>query len=306
MPELPEVEFARRSLVRWFDGRTLVRAEADPKARTFRDARPADFEALRGALVRADRRGKYLLLGFSDGGAVAHLGMTGKLVLRRAGEQVPYSRARLILDSGDVIHFRDPRLFGRIVPMPAAALDAWPAVRELGVDPLVDGLSVAQLKQAVGGSRQDLKVALMDQGRIAGLGNIHAAEALFRAGLHPSRAPASLTDDEWKRLRAGVMASLKFALAAQEVGDDIEYVEEPGAENPFLVYGRAGSPCRTCGTTVTSFTQGGRTTHVCPVCQPAAPRRAGAARAKPKPKPKPKPIPKKTKKPAARRAAARS
>lgn len=281
MPELPEVEFARRSLERWFDGRRLVRAEAEPRARTFRGAQPAAFEALSGALTRADRRGKYLLLGFSDGGgAVAHLGMTGKLLRRPKGEVVPHSRARLELDSGDVIHFRDPRLFGRIEPRPAQELDTHPSVRALGRDPLVDGLTTAQLEEALGSSRQQLKVALMDQGRLAGLGNIHAAEALFRARLHPARAPASLTRDEWKRLRTAVLATIRFALAQQPVGEDIEYVEEPGSENPFLVYGRAGTACRRCGTKVVSFTQGGRTTHLCPTCQPKgrAPKKGTAAR----------------------------
>jgi formamidopyrimidine-DNA glycosylase len=271
MPELPEVEFARRCLVRWFDGHTLHHAEADPAARTFRGAKPADFEALRGALVRADRRGKYLMLAFANGGGlIGHLGMTGKLVRRPPGLAVPYSRARLVLDSGDVIHFRDPRLFGRLEPLPARELDTHPTLRALGRDPLVDGLTTEQLQQALGSSRQALKVALMDQGRLAGLGNIHAAEALFRARLHPARAPASLSFDEWQRLQLGIMASLDFALAAAPVGDELTYVEEPGAANPFLIYGREGSPCGVCGTPVEAFTQAGRTTHVCPTCQPAA------------------------------------
>jgi formamidopyrimidine-DNA glycosylase len=141
----------------------------------------------------------------------------------------------------------------------------------------------------------------MDQGRVAGLGNIHAAEALFRSRLHPSRAPSSLTPAEWQRLRDAIMTSIQFALDAQPVGEDIEYVEEPGAENPFLVYGRDGAPCTVCGTTVESFDQGGRTTHVCPKCQPSAgvmakggapkaksPAKAGAAKSPKSPKTKAK------------------
>lgn len=273
MPELPEVEFARRSLVRWFRGHRLVRAEADRKARTFRGAKVADFEKLSGALASANRRGKYLMLAFSDGrGVVAHLGMTGKFVKRPAGQAEPYSRARFVLDSGDVIHFRDPRLFGRIEPAPAAKLPEVDAVAALGVDPLVDGLSAEQLEAAIGRSKQDLKVALMDQGRLAGLGNIHAAEALFRAHLHPARKPQSLSRAEWAALAKAIRDGIAFALETEGDGEEIEYVEEPGATNPFLVYGRAGEPCPRCKTTVKAFTQGGRTTHFCPSCQPKHPK----------------------------------
>jgi formamidopyrimidine-DNA glycosylase len=273
MPELPEVEFARRSLVRWFHGHRLVRAEADKKARTFRGAKVADFEKLSGPLESADRRGKYLMLAFGGGrGVVAHLGMTGKFVKRPAGEAVPYSRARFVLESGDVIHFRDPRLFGRIEPAPASKLPEVPAVAALGLDPLVDGLSAQQLQDAIGRSKQDLKVALMDQGRLAGLGNIHAAEALFRAHLHPARKPQSLSSAEWATLAKAIRDGIAFALETEGDGEEIEYVEEPGAENPFLIYGRAGEPCPRFRTTVKAFTQGGRTTHFCPSCQPKHPK----------------------------------
>jgi formamidopyrimidine-DNA glycosylase len=308
MPELPEVEFARRSLVRWFDGHRLVRAEADHAVRTFRADDQAvphavaakKFEKLQGSLERAERRGKYLMLAFSDGnGVVAHLGMTGKFVKRPPGQPVNWSRARFVLDSNEVIHFSDPRMFGRIEPMKAAVLRDHAAVAALGRDPLVDGLSTAQLREALGSSRQDLKVALMDQGRVTGLGNIHAAEALFRAKLHPGRTPGSLSDAEWAALREGIMASLDFALALQQGQDDIEYVEEPNAKNPFLIYGREGEPCQACGTTVERFDQGGRSTFFCPTCQLAA-KKPPTPRAKPAKKTtaaaKRKTTPKKTKK----------
>lgn len=280
MPELPEVEFARRSLVKWTDGRTVVRTEADPKARTFRNSRIPDVEALTGRLVRAERRGKFLMLTFDEGrGAVAHLGMTGKFIKRAAGDEAKWSRARFVLDSGEVIHFQDPRLFGLIEPVPADALATHESVSKLGVDPLVDGLTVQQLRDALAGSKQELKVALMDQQRIAGLGNIHAAEALFRAKLHPARKPDSLTPAELAALTKAILEGIRFALEVED-GDEIEYVEEPGAKNPFLVYGRAGEPCSRCQTRIEQFTQGGRSTFFCPACQPA-PRKA---RAKPAPK----------------------
>jgi formamidopyrimidine-DNA glycosylase len=268
MPELPEVEFARRSLTKWTAGRSIVRTEADPKARTFRGSKLSDVEALTGKVVAISRKGKYLMLTFANGrGAVAHLGMTGKFLKRPADTTLKWSRARFVLDSGDVIHFQDPRLFGLISPVTASELTKSPAVAKLGVDPLVDGLTVAQLREALSGSKQELKVALMDQERIAGLGNIHAAEALFRAKLHPSRRPASLTDTEWERLAKGIIDGITFALDVED-GEEIEYVEEPGAKNPFLVYGHEGESCRKCKTTIIAFTQGGRTTFLCPTCQP--------------------------------------
>ena len=213
MPELPEVEIARRTLVRWFNGHSVKRAEAT-KTRIFRGAKPKAFEAIRGPLTRAERKGKYLLLTFGDQGLLAHLGMTGKFVKRPPGEVVPYSRARFVLDTGEVIHFRDPRMFGRIEPAPAGKLWSLSVIKELGIDPLLEPLDAAGLKDAVGRSKQELKVALMDQARITGLGNIHTSEALYRAKIHPSRAPGSLSDGEWARLCEAIHAAIKFGLAA--------------------------------------------------------------------------------------------
>jgi formamidopyrimidine-DNA glycosylase len=267
MPELPEVEIARRNLARWLQGRRVVKAEAD-NTRIFRGAKRARFTELTGRVESLERRGKYLLLTFEGGrGLLAHLGMTGKFVRRPEGHAEPYSRARLHLDDGTVVHLKDSRLFGRMEPAPAERLHALKAVAALGRDPLADGLTAEQLREAVGRSRQELKVALMDQGRVAGLGNIYAAEALFRAGLHPARKPASLQPAEWERLTQAIHDTFQSALA-QEQGEEPVYLEERQSENPFLVYGRAGGPCSRCGTRVRSFTQGGRTTHFCPKCQP--------------------------------------
>ncbi len=268
MPELPEVEFARRALSRWFRGRKLVRTGGDFSLRTFRDSDVSIFKALKGPLTKAERRGKYLLLSFGKLGLVAHLGMTGKFLRRAPGEEVRWSRAHFELDSGDIIHLVDPRMFGSIDAVPSSELHKRKAVAKLGLDPLNDGLTPAQLREALGNSKQPLKVALMDQERLAGLGNIHAAEALFRARLHPSRTAGSLSPKDWSALAKAIRDTIAFALKVEGDGDDIEYVEEPGAQNPFLIYGRAGTPCRRCKTTVESFTQGGRTTHFCAKCQP--------------------------------------
>ncbi|WP_434382974.1 Fpg/Nei family DNA glycosylase [Melittangium boletus] len=269
MPELPEVEIARRNLVRWFKGHRVLRAEADD-TRVFRGARWKDFAALQGRLVSLERRGKYLLFTFEkERGLLAHLGMTGRFVRRAPEDGVPYSRARFHLGGGQVIHFADARLLGRMEPCPAGALWELAPVRALGRDPLVEGLTPGELQEAVGDSRQALKVALMDQGRLAGLGNIHAAEALYRARVHPGRVPGSLTPAEWRRLATGIHAALAYGLKEQR-GDEPRYLKD-GAHNGFLVYGRAGEACARCGTPVESLAQGGRTTHFCPGCQPAHP-----------------------------------
>jgi formamidopyrimidine-DNA glycosylase len=272
MPELPEVEVAARALRRWTKGKSVTAAEAEP-CRVFRGADARAFTALRGKVTSITRRGKYLMVAFADGrGFVGHLGMTGKWVRREAGQSEPYSKARLRLDSGEVLHYRDPRMFGRIEPAAASELPKVPAVAALGVDPLVDGLDADRLREALAGTSSDLKVALMDQSRVAGLGNIHAAEALYRAHLHPARKPASLSSAEWTTLAGAIHAALQFALEHED-GDDIRYVEEPGAPNPFLVYGREGDSCPACGSAFASFTQGGRTTWYCPGCQPPKPGR---------------------------------
>jgi formamidopyrimidine-DNA glycosylase len=272
MPELPEVEIARRNLASWLHGRRVVKAEADD-TRVFRGAKRAQFPLLTGRVETLERRGKYLLLTFEGGrGLLAHLGMTGRFVRRPQGHIETYSRARFHLDDGTVIHFADSRLFGRMEPAPAAKLHQLKTVKALGRDPLVEGLTGEQLQQALGRTRQDLKVALMDQGLLAGLGNIHAAEALFRAGLHPARKPATLKPPEWERLAQAIHEAIAFGLAEQE-GEEPVYLEDSGSENTFLVYGRAGGPCSKCGAKVASFTQGGRTTHACPKCQPKGRKR---------------------------------
>jgi formamidopyrimidine-DNA glycosylase len=268
MPELPEVEIARRNLERWLTGTRVTGAEADA-TRIFRGASRPAFARLRGRLVFALRRGKTLLLGFEGNqGFLSHLGMTGKWVRRPAGQVEPYSRGRLRLADGTVLHYRDPRLFGRIKPGPADALLLLREVRALGPDPLLEAVDGARLADIFGRSRRPLKVALLDQRRLAGLGNIHAAEALWRAKLSPLRPASSLVGAEWSRLATAIRTVIRFALRKEGGGDDIAYVEEPGAPNPFRVYGRAGKPCPRCQSTIRSVRQAGRTTYFCPRCQP--------------------------------------
>jgi formamidopyrimidine-DNA glycosylase len=272
MPELPEVEIARRNLERWLEATAVMAATAD-RTRIFRGASRAAFQRLKGKLVFARRHGKTLLLGFEGNqGFLSHLGMTGKWVRRATGHIEPYSRARLRLADGSVLHYRDPRLFGRIKPAAANGLLLLREVTQLGPDPLLERLDGPRLKALFGTSRVPLKVALLDQRRLAGLGNIHAAEALWRAKLSPLRPVSTLTGPEWRRLATAIRTVIRFALLRED-DEDIAYVEEAGVPNPFRVYGRAGKPCLRCRASIRSVRQAGRTTYFCPRCQPG--RRAG-------------------------------
>lgn len=284
MPELPEVEIAARNLRRWALGRTIVSAGAERTARyVFRPSTPQAFaRAVTGARVDAvARHGKQLLVTLSRRGEplglLAHLGMTGKWVRRREGDPAPrFSRARLRLDDGATLHLDDLRLFGRLRIVRGARFDAVPELRALGPDPLGDGIDRERLAALLGRSRLPVKVRIMDQRVLAGVGNILASEACFRAGIDPRRPARSLSRVEVDRLAAAVLDAVRETLARED-GEEIEYVEE-GGENPFLVYAREGEPCPRCRRgAIARVVQAARSTFYCPRCQ-APTRSRGAAR----------------------------
>ncbi len=275
MPELPEVEIAARNLRRWAGGRRIEAAEAEPAARRlFRPASARSFAAaIAGARVAGvGRRGKQILVTLEAAGGplglVSHLGMTGKWVCRAGGEPGPsHSRARLRLEDGTVLHYRDPRLFGRLRLVPGARFEEVPEVAALGPDPLLDGVDPERLRARLARTGRPVKVALLDQGLLAGVGNIQASESLFRARLDPRRRARSLSRTEVRRLARAVEASVREAIRRQE-GPEIAYVEEPGAENPFRVYGRGGERCPRCrGGRIRRTVQAQRSTYFCPRCQ---------------------------------------
>jgi formamidopyrimidine-DNA glycosylase len=275
MPELPEVEIAARNLREWTRGTRLERVEADPKAKyIFRPAAPAAFaKAIAGGRFGEIRRiGKHLLVRLERRGApvglLAHLGMTGKWLRRREGDPpTRFSRARFHLDDGSVLHFDDLRLFGRLRVVPGARFDEVPEVAALGPDPLERGIDVGRLREALARSRLPVKVRIMDQAILPGVGNIQASEALFRARVDPRRRGSALAPREVKALADGVLASVRDAIAREE-GPEITYVEEPGAENPFRVYGREGERCPRCRrAAIVRVVQAQRSTFFCPRCQ---------------------------------------
>ncbi len=275
MPELPEVEIAARNLRAWTRGRTLVRLEGDPKARyVFRPSTPAALaRALEGARFRGVRRiGKQLLVSMEKDGApvglLAHLGMTGKWLRRREADPPPrFSRARLHLDDGSVLHLSDLRLFGRLRAVPGARFDDVPEVAALGPDPLEAGIDPDRLHEALARSRLPVKVRIMDQAILPGVGNIYASEALFRARIDPRRRASSLSRKEAGALARAIVDAMRDGIARQE-GPEITYVEEPGSENPFLVYAREGETCPRCRRAkLRRIVQAQRSTYFCPRCQ---------------------------------------
>jgi formamidopyrimidine-DNA glycosylase len=273
MPELPEVEIAARNLRRWAVGRVVVAAETDRRAgRIFRPGTgPALARAIAGRSIESvGRVGKHLMVamgGSEPVGLHSHLGMTGKWLRRAPGEPSPsHSRARLLLDDGATLHYRDPRLFGRLRTVPGARFDDLPEIRALGPDPLEAGIDVDRLAARLARTRRPVKVALLDQRLLPGVGNIHAAEACFRARIDPRRRAASLSRAEVRALARGVLASVRAALRAED-GPEVVYVEE-GGDNPFLVYAREGERCPRCRRArIRRIVQAQRTTFHCPRCQ---------------------------------------
>lgn len=270
MPELPEVEFAARNLRRWLVDRTVEAAHA-ANTRIFRGSDPELFETsfVGSACTSAQRRGKLLLLAFDNGlGFLSHLGMTGKWLRRPVGETPRHSRAHLRLAGDDVVHYVDPRLFGRIQVGKTAELAALPELRALGPDPWEDGIDPLALHARLQRTSRAIKVALMDQAILAGLGNIQATEALFLAKIPPEQPANTLGIEKTKALAEAILESLANTLRAMGEGEDASYLEDGGGvENPFLVYGKAGQRCPRCGTTLEKMRQSGRTTTFCPFCQ---------------------------------------
>lgn len=227
------------------------------------DARLPDCADLAGVLiVGARRRAKILILDLGEEALLLHPRMTGQL---RVGEGARAPRVRFFLEGGAPVVFDDPRRFGTVERIPVAALPA--ALAHLGPEPWPQPLSAGALADCFSGARGPIKPALLDQHRVAGVGNIGASEGLFRAGISPERLVPTLSLAEWGALAEGLWAWVEETLKG--VGDDPITLLHAGGENPFLVYDRAGEACFTCETTVVRTRQAGRSTYFCPRCQGA-------------------------------------
>jgi formamidopyrimidine-DNA glycosylase len=273
MPELPEVETVRLGLAPAVIGRRI--AAAWSSGLPLRRRLPDDFaQAVVGRRVEAmERRGKVLLWRLSGGPVVLmHLGMSGRVCLGPETPPHPHDHLRLILEDGVAATFHDPRRFGFVDCRDAADLEADPLLARLGPEPLGDGFTPAVLAARLAGRSGPIKTVLLDQGTVAGLGNIYVCEALFRAGISPLRAAGKLGDKRLARLVAAIRAVLTEAVAAG--GSTLrDHRLADGSfgyfQMRFSVYDRAGAPCPTpgCGHAIKRIVQSGRATYYCPGCQ---------------------------------------
>ena len=203
------------------------------------------------------------------GEVLAHLGMTGKFVLRtRAEADPPATCVVLELARGSRVAFSDTRRFGRFQ---LAEETTEKTLERIGIDALDPHLTARRLGELLRGARLPIKSFLMDQHRIAGLGNIQTAEALFHAGIHPSRPAKQLRPEEIATLHRSIRQTLQATLR-RERSYEIRYLHEKDAANRFLVYDRAGEPCPRCGVSVRRIVHAGRSTYYCARCQPRRPR----------------------------------
>ena len=275
MPELPEVETLRRMLEGAIPGRVIARAEVSRKR--LRTASLASLPAkLAGrAFAKPRRTGKFLLLDLDQGWTLlSHLGMSGRWLFwpprRAVNDALEHVHLKLEFKDGAALWYQDVRRFGmlRVVATDRLARDA--SLRLLGPDPLAVPRDGAALRDAARGARTSIKAWLLDQRRIAGLGNIYASEVLFRARIHPRRRAGALDAAEWTRMASEIPAVLEESIA--RMGTTFSSYRtiwnEPGQYGEeLLVYDRAGEPCRNCGNTLRRIVQNGRSTFFCPNCQ---------------------------------------
>ncbi len=287
MPELPEVETVARQLEPEVEGHRIEALEV-LDARWSRPVPPERLgKEVSGATIEGlGRRGKYLLLALDgDRTLVMHLRMTGNLVLVEGEEMIDpaegrllymgerstearHLRARFVLDDGRELWFTDPRRFGEGFLI--ADEDLPQRFAKLGVEPLSDEFTAERLGEAAAGRQAPLKSFLLDQTRIAGVGNIYADEALYRARLHPLSPAGSMKPEHLQALRDGVVEALQAGIDAggSSIDDYRDGRGEKGTmQERFLVHTREGEPCPDCGGEIVRIVVSGRSTYFCPSCQ---------------------------------------
>ncbi|MDU1028251.1 MAG: bifunctional DNA-formamidopyrimidine glycosylase/DNA-(apurinic or apyrimidinic site) lyase [Clostridiales bacterium] len=274
MPELPEVETVRRGLASSLTGAVITAVEVNLLKQVRRprgDAR-AFAEGLTGRRILAiDRRGKYLIFSFAEGcWLLAHLGMSGRLLVKDGSAEVaPHTHIVLRFDKGLALHYQDVRQFGGMAFWTTDPFQAAPLVH-LGPEPFSAAFSAAWLYKKSRGRKIAVKSFILNQRILAGVGNIYADEALFRAGIRPRKAAGRLSRADCTRLQKAIQAVLEEGIAAG--GSSIrDYVAADGHTGSFqmahAVYGRKGAPCPHCGQLLKGVLVGGRSSVYCPHCQ---------------------------------------
>lgn len=277
MPELPEVETVRRGLQQHLAGRRIVHVEVGRERVVRRTSREALIDGLTNVVVeRADRRGKYLVMALDSGDALMiHLRMSGQVLLaEKHGERPKHTHVVLSLDDDTEAWFVDPRTFGEVVVFaPDRVAIELPELAQLGVDPIADDFPVGAVRDIVRSTSRALKPLLLDQHKIAGIGNIYADEILHDARLRPDRPANTLDRRAIARLHESIVGILTASIrAGGSTLGDAQYVDLMGESGSYQddhrVYGRTGERCVTCGRGwIRRIVSGGRSTHFCGVCQ---------------------------------------
>lgn len=270
MPELPEVETARRGIAPYLEGK-LVAGVVVRAPRLRRPVPPALESELPGqSILRVERRGKYLLLRTAKGSVILHLGMSGSLRLVKMDTPPgKHDHLDIVLADGLALRLTDPRRFGLALWTREDPLDH-PLLAGLGPEPLGDGFDGEYLHRTSRNRTLAVKQFIMDSRIVAGIGNIYASEALFRAGIRPDKPVGELSRPRCARLAAAIKETLAEAISRGAIALHV-FREENGNADWFTiktaVYGRAGEPCPRCGAPVSSTRQGGRATYFCRRCQ---------------------------------------
>lgn len=271
MPELPEVETVVRNLREPLIGRQVISMWYDWE-RTIHSPSPQDFAArIAGQKFQAiNRRAKYILCELTHDVLVIHLKMTGRLYVAESSALHDADRwvhFRLDLDNGTQLRFSDSRKFGKVY----LTNDIQTITSKLGPEPLDDDFTAYNFYQRIKHYHRTIKALLLDQEFIAGVGNIYADEALFRAKIHPLRRSDTLTDDEIKQLYGTIRDALNAGINHE--GASVNWYRKPdgskGSSQDYLfVYGQEDQPCQRCGTPIQKIRVAQRGTHFCPNCQP--------------------------------------
>jgi formamidopyrimidine-DNA glycosylase len=268
VPELPEVETVARGLREPLAGRSIVSVTYDYPAGLVTPDGPLFMDRIAGQPIRSvNRRGKYVLIQLDPDTLLIHLKMTGRLyVVPDADEADRWVHFNFQLDNAHQLRFSDARKFGRVY----LVADHNEITGSLGPEPLEDAFTLDVLRDRLAGRSRLIKPLLLDQGFIAGIGNIYADEALFASGIHPLRRADTLSEEEIARLYTAIRAVLEQGIARQ--GASINWYRQPDgtrgtAQESLNAYGRTGEPCFRCGTPLERIIVGQRSTHYCPACQ---------------------------------------
>jgi formamidopyrimidine-DNA glycosylase len=266
MPELPEVETIKNELLPHIIGRTITGVDVYWDKMIKQPPAPEFLKRVTGQkITNLSRLGKYLFFHLSGGEKlVMHMKMTGSLLINPTDDK--FARAVFYFDNGKVMHFRDPRKFGKMW----LAIDESDVARKLGPEPLDDDFTAKTLAQILSNRKAPVKPVLLDQSIIAGIGNMYADESLFEAKIHPERAACGLTDEEVKRLYTAIQRVLRAAI--KNKGASVRnYIRPDGeigsAHDEFRVAHGTGKNCPRCGTAIERIVVRGRGTYFCPDCQ---------------------------------------